>query len=239
LLAWLLGQCTQVNFASTVRALTTRYNVALSIVKAQLVSFKLHIFHAIVLKFVKDLSNKMKASYNQQSAIIHLPNTSPTSHLVPISIPDWLTAPSIQYDSGANILASPSAPFNGRILPSTDVIDIADGTHILISGTSILGSTNCLIAPSFTTTLVLQSFLVKFGCAALLYDNNLNVIDCKLPQIRQLLDQIPFIHAIPAENDLYYFAQQKSNMGQRQLPSTKPHTVTPAKAGCDSSLPYY
>ena len=54
----------------------------------------------------------------------------------------------------------------------------------------------------------------------------MHIIDCKVPTIGQLLDQIPFIHSIPAVNDLYYFNQQQLwDLAQRQLPQTTQSTV--------------
>ena len=170
--------------------------------------------------------DKIKASTNS-SAIINLP-PSPISTLVSVSIPDWLKQPPIQYDSGANILASPSAPFGGQILPSTEVIDIADGTRIPITGTSILGATSCLIAPPFTTTLVPQSFLVTSGCGALLYDNKMTIFDFSSPLVRQLVEQIPSLHTIKAINGLYYLnPEQLWDLAKRQIPSTTKSTIEP------------
>ena len=158
-----------------------------------------------------------KASVCQQSITNNLPHRH-LSNLASVSLPAWLGAPKIQYDSGANILASPTPPFQGEVFMSKDSIDIADGTQISIEGISNLGTSKCFINDTFSTCLVPQTFLDTSGVAALLYNKNLHLIDIKQPSNLVLLENLPVIQRIQSENDLYFFSQsQLYDLAQRQL----------------------
>lgn len=85
--------------------------------------------------------------------------------------------PAIKFDTGANVFVSPIPLSSAPITPIHDLIEVADGSCVSITGSSAVGSSPLLIAPSFTEALLPQSIIENRGAFTVLLDGQLKIFN--------------------------------------------------------------
>ena len=113
----------------------------------------------------------------------------------------------LQYDPGATHLFTPKPlDIDALVLPYRDSLMVADGSHVPIVGTSMLGPVETFIAPSLTHALVPQAALEKLGLLSILSAGELKLYDVNTKQSQdliQLIAQNQPACVIPFEDNQY------------------------------------
>jgi len=85
--------------------------------------------------------------------------------------------PDIKFDTGANVFVSPVPLSSAPITPIHDLIEVADGSTVAITGSSVVGSSPLLIAPTFREALLPQSTIEARGALTVLLEGQLQIFN--------------------------------------------------------------
>jgi len=85
--------------------------------------------------------------------------------------------PAIKFDTGANVFVSPVPLSSAPITQIHDLIEVADGSCVPITGSSLVGSSPLLLAPSFSEALIPQSTIEHRGAFTVLLDGQLKIFN--------------------------------------------------------------
>ena len=91
---------------------------------------------------------------------------------------------------------------------ATDAIDVADGASIPVEGVVTLGSSECLIVPSFPSMLLSQSFIEKSNLITIMIDKKLHLVE-RTAAISDLIDKQDLVISIDAVSGLYYISSDQ------------------------------
>ena len=94
--------------------------------------------------------------------------------------------PSVKFDTGASVLVSPVPLSSDPTTPTSDLTEVADGSQVPTTGSSMAGSSPLLTAPSFSEALLPQSATEARGAFTVLLGGQLQLLSTASSQ--QLLD---------------------------------------------------
>ena len=177
---------------------------------------------------------KFQVSSPRRSSCSRLRHLCPARTDVSTSSRHWprlnSNLPSIKFDTGANILATPVPIFEDIVHSFSDTVAIADGSSIPITGSARVGASTSFIVPSFQDILVPQKVIEDHGAISILNDQTLQIYDTSTnaPLLQAISASIPLITTTAVNGEYTFLPSDLDTLVHRDsVPNDISHHSSP------------